>query len=67
MELSGEVGLIVTAVAGGLATIIYAFKNIKRSSCCGCKCEQKVAREMIEMEVLEEEGTVIEIKEFSEI
>ena len=36
------IGLIITAVSGGLATIIYAFKNIKKSECCGCECEQRV-------------------------
>jgi len=35
-------GLVITAVSGGIATIIYAFKNIKKSECCGCECEQRV-------------------------
>jgi hypothetical protein len=67
METGGEVGLIITAVAGGIATIIYAFKNIKRSSCCGCKCEQKVSRDSV-IEAYEHGGdSIIEIKEFSEL
>jgi hypothetical protein len=39
---SNEVALIVSAVAASLASIIYSFKHVKKSNCCGNTCEQAI-------------------------
>jgi hypothetical protein len=36
------VGLLITAIFGGIASIIYSFKSVKKSTCCGATCEQTV-------------------------
>ena len=40
METSA-VALVITAVFGGIASIIYSLKHIKKSECCGNKCIQE--------------------------
>ena len=40
------VALIITAIFGGLASIIYSFKHVKKSECCGNKCIQQVDGEL---------------------
>lgn len=42
MEPTSEVALMVSAICGGIATIIYSFKQVKKSDCCGAHCEQRV-------------------------
>jgi hypothetical protein len=42
MTDSNEVALIVSAVAASLASIIYSFKHVKKSNCCGNTCEQAI-------------------------
>tara|TARA_R110001606_G_scaffold96883_2_gene214299 strand:- start:2917 stop:3111 length:195 start_codon:yes stop_codon:yes gene_type:complete len=37
---TSSVALIITAIAGSIATIVYSAKHIKKSSCCGASCEQ---------------------------
>lgn len=39
---SNEVALIISAVAASLASIIYSFKHVKKSNCCGNTCEQAI-------------------------
>ena len=41
---SADVAIIIGAVSGLIASIIYGFKNIKESSCglSGCECHQEV-------------------------
>ena len=34
------VALIITAVFGGIASIIYSLKHIRKSECCGSRCIQ---------------------------
>ena len=34
------VALIITAIFGGIASMIYSLKHIKKSECCGSKCTQ---------------------------
>jgi len=35
-----SVALILTAVFGGIASVIYSLKHIRKSECCGNKCVQ---------------------------
>ena len=44
VDPSTTIPLLITAISGGIATIIYAFKNVKRSECCGCECEQRTPK-----------------------
>jgi hypothetical protein len=39
---SNEVALIISAVAASLASIIYSFKHVRKSQCCGNTCEQVI-------------------------
>jgi len=39
---TSETALLITAIAGGLASIIYSFKHVKKSNCCGATCEQAI-------------------------
>jgi len=39
------IALIITAIFGGIASIIYSFKHVKKSECCGNKCIQQVEGE----------------------
>lgn len=39
-------GAMFAGIAGAVATIIYAMKHIKSSSCLGSKCEQQVVVEI---------------------
>ena len=39
---ASEISIIIAAVGGLVASVVYAFKNIKNSSCCGARCEQEV-------------------------
>lgn len=39
-------GAMFAGIAGAIATIIYAMKHIKSSSCLGSKCEQQVVVEI---------------------
>ena len=39
-------GAMFAGIAGAVATIIYAMKHIKSSSCLGSKCEQDVVIEV---------------------
>jgi len=34
------VALIIGSIGGCIASIIYSFKHIRESSCCGSKCIQ---------------------------
>lgn len=42
MSNSNEVALIISAVAASMATIVYSFKHVKKSNCCGSTCEQVI-------------------------
>ncbi len=42
MSDANEVALILSAVAASLASIIYSFKHVKKSNCCGNTCEQAI-------------------------
>mgnify|MGYP003121752111 CR=1 FL=1 len=35
-----SVSLILTAIFGGIASVIYSLKHIRKSECCGSKCIQ---------------------------
>ena len=39
---SNEVALIISAVAASIASIIYSFKHVRKSECCGNSCVQQV-------------------------
>lgn len=41
---SADIAIIIGAVSGLLASIIYGFKNIRESSCGlnGCECSQEI-------------------------
>tara|TARA_R110002096_G_scaffold17866_9_gene61518 strand:+ start:9446 stop:9649 length:204 start_codon:yes stop_codon:yes gene_type:complete len=40
------VALIITAIFGGIASIIYSLKHIRKSECCGNRCIQQVDGEV---------------------
>ena len=37
-----DISLLIGGIAAAFATIVYSCKHIKKSSCCGFKCEQVV-------------------------
>lgn len=37
-----EIALLLAALGACVASIIYSFKHVKSSSCCGTRCEQAV-------------------------
>ena len=37
---SQDVVLIIGAVFGGIASLIYSFRSVKKSDCCGNTCIQ---------------------------
>jgi hypothetical protein len=39
---SEELGILLGGLGGIIASLLYAFKNIKESSCCGSRCKQVV-------------------------
>ena len=39
------VALIIASIGGCIASVIYSFKHIKKSECCGSKCTQVVMEE----------------------
>jgi len=39
---ASEISVIIAAIGALTASVVYAFKNIRYSSCCGASCEQEV-------------------------
>tara|TARA_R110001632_G_scaffold3390_3_gene15224 strand:+ start:1000 stop:1203 length:204 start_codon:yes stop_codon:yes gene_type:complete len=66
VDPSTTIPLLITAISGGIATIIYAFKNVKRSECCGCECEQRTPKTP-PASLNEVEGTIINIQSESAV
>ena len=66
VDATTTIPLLITAISGGIATIIYAFKNVKRSECCGCECEQRTAKtppsSLKQVDAIIEEEPTINIK-----
>tara|TARA_R110002074_G_scaffold179492_1_gene343602 strand:+ start:211 stop:390 length:180 start_codon:yes stop_codon:yes gene_type:complete len=42
MNTAAEIALIMTASSTVIASLIYALRHIKESTCCGSKCTQVV-------------------------
>tara|TARA_R110002126_G_scaffold251997_1_gene395171 strand:+ start:844 stop:1017 length:174 start_codon:yes stop_codon:yes gene_type:complete len=42
MNTAAEIALIMTASSTVVASLIYALRHIKESTCCGSKCTQVV-------------------------
>lgn len=39
---ANEISLMLAAFGACVASVIYSFKHVKSSSCCGTRCEQAV-------------------------
>jgi len=39
---ASEISVIIAAFGALVASVVYAFKNIRSSRCCGASCEQEV-------------------------
>ena len=39
---SESLGILLGGLSAIIASLLYAFKNIKESSCCGSRCKQVV-------------------------
>ena len=39
---ANEIALLLASLGAAIASVIYSFKHVKSSSCCGAKCNQVV-------------------------